>query len=91
MRKKVNITLPLEKEEKAHRLGLNISKITENALDFIFNIMEANNYKTAPSLTPDSLAEKREWAEPDLNRRPFDYQSNAPAKLSYRPTRYLVK
>jgi hypothetical protein len=27
------------------------------------------------------------WAEPDLNRRPFDYQSNAPAKLSYQPTR----
>ncbi len=25
------------------------------------------------------------WAEPDLNRRPFDYQSNAPAKLSYQP------
>ena len=25
------------------------------------------------------------WAEPDLNRRPFDYQSNAPAVLSYRP------
>ena len=26
------------------------------------------------------------WAEPDLNRRPFDYESNAPAKLSYQPT-----
>ena len=26
-----------------------------------------------------------QWAEPDLNRRPFDYQSNAPAVLSYRP------
>jgi hypothetical protein len=26
------------------------------------------------------------WAEPDLNWRPFDYQSNAPAVLSYRPT-----
>ena len=26
------------------------------------------------------------WAEADLNCRPFDYQSNAPAVLSYRPT-----
>ena len=26
------------------------------------------------------------WAEPDSNRRPFDYQSNAPAVLSYRPS-----
>ena len=25
------------------------------------------------------------WAGPDLNRRPFGYQPNAPAKLSYRP------
>ena len=28
---------------------------------------------------------KKKWAEPDLNRRPFDYQSNAPAVLSYQP------
>jgi hypothetical protein len=26
------------------------------------------------------------WAEPDSNRRPFGYQPNAPAVLSYRPT-----
>ena len=25
------------------------------------------------------------WAEPDSNRRPFGYQPNAPAVLSYRP------
>ncbi len=27
----------------------------------------------------------QKWAEPDSNRRPFGYQPNAPAKLSYRP------
>lgn len=30
------------------------------------------------------------WAEPDLNWRPFDYQSNAQAELSYRPTFFDV-
>jgi hypothetical protein len=31
------------------------------------------------------------WAEPDSNRRPFDYQSNAPAVLSYRPAVANIK
>ena len=42
--------------------------------------MEVNKAVEKPNL-------EKKWAEPDLNRRPFDYQSNAPAKLSYEPTK----
>jgi len=65
MKKRVNIYLDRKIVEKAHSLGLNISRIAENALKQAINqINGAYNKKETNSKT------NQWWGRPDLNRGP---------------------
>ena len=64
MKKRVNIYLDAEIVEKAHNLGLNISRIAENALKQAINRINGAYSKKE---TNSNL--NRWWAGPDLNRR----------------------
>ena len=77
-RKNVTITLDPKLVEKAHQLGLNISKITETALENLIATFQG------------SLPQEKErnwWAGRDLNSRPSACQADVLTKLDDRPNR----
>ena len=65
MKRRVNVYLDHEIVEKAHSLGLNISRIAENALK-----QAINRINEAYSKKEDVSKSIFWWAGPDLNRRP---------------------
>ena len=77
-RKNVTITLNPELVTKAHQLGLNISKITEMALE---------NLTTTLQGSPTQEKAKIWWAGRDLNSRPSACQADVLTKLDDRPNR----
>ena len=73
---KQNVTLVIDKEvyEKAHALGINVSKACENYLKQLIEAIEGINRQDTPKnrdLVGKSLGR-------DLNPRPLPYQGNAP-------------
>ena len=77
-RKNVTITLKPELVEKAHQLGLNISKIAETALENLVTTLQGS--------LPQEKARKW-WAGRDLNSRPSACQADVLTKLDDRPNR----
>ena len=82
--------------EKAKKLGLNISRITENALEAYINRLKdiQNEITKTSSFKPEnSQAKGREretvgvswWTGRDLNPRPPPCEGGVHAKLNYRP------
>ena len=75
---RINITVDAEVHRKAHELGLNVSKVCENALKEAVRRLErprteTNGGEHTFSLSEGSLSEKEKvhwWAGPDSNRRP---------------------
>ena len=65
MKRRVSVYLDHEIVEKAHSLGLNISRIAENALKQAINRIDGANSKKE-TISKTNLW----WAGPDLNRRP---------------------
>ena len=86
----VQITLIPEVAKKAHALGLNISKVSENALKQAINSLEqTKSQNNCFSLSEGSLSPKREssrWTERELNPRPPECKSGIHTRLNYRPT-----
>ena len=70
MKKNVMIRIDEEVVEKAKDLGLNISKISENALKEYISRLEAPNPQNNTKGFSINFQSKRiEWAEEDLNPR----------------------
>jgi post-segregation antitoxin (ccd killing protein) len=70
----ISVTLPPEKVKKARRLGLNLSRILENALDEYLKRLEGSEIQTE---TNGGLIDARSaslqqdwWGRPDSNRGP---------------------
>ena len=59
--------------DKAHSLGLNVTKIAENALKDAINRMQDSYRKEIPNINPDSTSKKQEVA-----RERFELSSTGP-------------
>ena len=93
---RTNILISRDLLEKAKKLGLNISRITENALEAYINRLKdiQNEITKTSSFKPEnSQAKGREretvgvswWTGRDLNPRPPDCKSGVRSRLNYRP------
>ena len=91
-----SIRIKREIFEKAKKLGLNVSKICENALKVYIERLEGveNELIKSSSSNPENSQEKgreREtvgvswWTGRDLNPRPPPCEGGVHAKLNYRP------
>ena len=60
---KVNLTMDRKVVEKAKKIGLNISKVSENALKEIIRRIESPNAQ-------NNAQDNNWWGRPDLNRSP---------------------
>ncbi len=86
MRKKVSITIDQKIYEKAHKLGLNVSKIAENALLSHIDAIENINQPKQPFSVHAFPQERVEWTGRDLNPRLLDCESSVHTRLNYRPS-----
>ena len=81
-KKTVGITLPEELIERARNQGLNISKVTESALNSILDYLNAQNTK---AVLDQTSFKKFEWTERDLNPRLLHCECSVHTRLNYRP------
>jgi hypothetical protein len=73
--------------ERARKHRLNLSRITEQALNSILDYMETQNLETSSDFVMHgSCAQKLEWAGEDLNPRPLARKANVLTKLDDRPS-----
>ena len=72
----VVITLDPESVKKARDLGLNISKICQNALDEAIRRLGDPESGTMINGGSNESRDKDRWAGPDLNRRPSARQAD---------------
>lgn len=76
MRKKVSVSIDPQICEKGKELGLNLSKISENAIKACIEALEhVNGVKTSFS-APALHQQRGEWTGRDLNPRLLDCESN---------------
>jgi len=55
---------------KAHDLGLNVTKVCENALKDLINRIENPNFQKDSKNCSDNSQNSDWWGRPDLNRGP---------------------
>jgi hypothetical protein len=71
---RVNLTIDEDVVEKAKEIGLNISKVSENALIRTINAIESsytqNRFNSNPHNQDAKPPQKQWWAGEDLNHRP---------------------
>jgi post-segregation antitoxin (ccd killing protein) len=85
-KKTVGITLPQILVEKARKQGLNISRISEQALISILDYLESQNNETRSEfLSQGSFQKESWWTGRDLNPRPQRCQRCDHTKLIYPP------
>ena len=77
LKQKVYINLPPEIVEKARKHGLNISKVSENALIDMINRIEASDRKTEPVSSVNASSQ-----EGLVGLRRFELQSREPKSRS---------
>jgi hypothetical protein len=82
----VSITLPQNLMEQAKNQGLNISKVTENALLSIIDYLQVQNTKT---VLDETSCKKFQWTGRDLNPRLPHCECGVHTRLNYRPKRFL--
>jgi post-segregation antitoxin (ccd killing protein) len=95
---RINITVDVEVHRKAHELGLNVSKVCENALKEAVRRLERpktetnGGTNTQGSFLGESSFTKEGswWAGPDLNRRSSPREGDVPwpfvvSQLDHRP------
>ena len=70
MKKNVMIRIDADLVQKSKELGLNISKISENALKEMVKRIESPNALKEDTDCPDSSQNNNKWGCPDLNRGP---------------------
>ena len=78
-RKTVGITLPTNLIERSRKQGLNISRITENALNSILDFLEQETGGSTETLGFGK------WTERDLNPRLLHCECSVHTRLNYRP------
>ena len=86
--KKITVGLYLNRKlvEKARDHGLNLSRVTEQALSSILDYLEPqNNQNSSVFLSQGSFPKKVEWAGPDSNQRSSARQADVLTELDYRP------
>ena len=67
IKKRISITVEAEIAEKAHELGVNVSKTCENALKEAIKRLEGSNCRSTAEGCPEQQAW---WGRPDSNRGP---------------------
>ena len=86
-KKTVGITLPPNLVKKARKHKLNISRITEQALNSILDYLETQNQAgSSDFLSSGSFLKESEWTGRDLNPRPPRCQRGDHSKLIYPPS-----
>lgn len=65
---RVNLTINEDVVKKAKEIGLNISKISENALIWAIKALENVDNSKGPNIYPVSNKDVEKWAGPDSNR-----------------------
>ena len=68
MKKNVMITIDAEIVKKAKEIGLNISKVSENALKEMIKRIESPNPQIKHNDCSDDCQNDDKWGCPDLNR-----------------------
>jgi post-segregation antitoxin (ccd killing protein) len=88
---RVNILVEKEIVEKAHELGINVSKACENCLKQYIKALEGVTLPDGGKKTKGSAETVRfsQWTGRDLNPRLPDCESGVHTKLNYRPTSAL--
>jgi Post-segregation antitoxin CcdA len=81
-KKTVSITLPSDMIERAKKQGLNISKVTEQALN---SILDYPNVQNSEAVLDQTSYKKFEWTERDLNPRLLHCECSVHTRLNYRP------
>jgi hypothetical protein len=75
VKRKVSVSIDPKIYEKAHNLGINVSKVSENALLAIIEAVESANGTKQP-FSIDAFPEKRvKWTGRDLNPRLLDCEA----------------
>ena len=85
-KKKVLLYIDAETILTAKELGLNLSKVSENALKDAIRRMREPNSRTMPDGGTQNIGE---WTGGDLNPRPPECKSGVHTKLNYRPKHFL--
>ena len=86
MKKKLTIYVKEEITEKAKDIGLNISRICENALKEAIRRLEGSDVSNNGGEDLKHLESKENWwAGQDLNLRPSARKADVLAGLDYRP------
>ena len=90
--RKKNVVIYLDPEvvKEAKDLGLNISKISENALKEAIRRLKGENNKNILNYHSSDDCLNGERSGRDLNPRPPAYQAGAPARLSYRTFLFTI-
>ena len=72
MGKKKLTTMRLDEDlvRKAHDLGLNVTKVCENAIKDLINRIENPNWSKDSKNCSDDPQNSKRWGRPDLNRGP---------------------
>ena len=83
MKKNVMIRIDAKMAEKAKDLGLNISKVSENALKDIIERIEGSKSTNG---SENKLSKLKWWGRPDLNRSPESPSLRAWTKLADDPS-----
>ncbi len=88
----VGVYLPKKTVEKARKHGLNLSRITEQALTSILDYLDTQNQEESSEfLSPGSFLKKVEWTGRDLNPRPPPCEGGVHTKLNYRPLHFFLE
>ena len=82
MKKRTTLYIEAGLVEKAKELGLNVSKICENALKEAIKRMESTDCQEKGSI---GTVGSNWWAGPDLNRRPSPRKGDVLTTLDDRP------
>ena len=82
---RVNITIDDEILKTAKDLGLNVSKVSENALIKAIRALQGITDTNNPESSPLSSTQKEKWAGQDLNLRPPPRKGGVLTRLDDRP------
>ena len=85
-KKRILLYIDTETIQKAKELGLNLSKVSENALKEAIRRLRDPNPQTQPSGGAFQSENSAEWTEGDLNPRPPECKSGIHTRLNYQPT-----
>ena len=87
----VSVYLDRKLVESAKNIGLNLSRVTEQALSSILDYFEPQNIqKSSNSPIQDSNGSIVWWAGPDSDRRPSARQADVLTRLDDRPTSFAI-